>query len=194
MKMGSSKVITALAAAGWLLCTGPLQAQIYKTVDENGNVTYSDKPMDDNAEPMTLPGLSVIQSVPSAPRPETDAASDDQQEVTSITELRRGYRDFSIVSPAPEETIWGTANEATIAWDSRYQLQPGMTVTFFVDGNALEPTTDASMILRQLDRGAHTVSAELIDSRNRKIATAETVTFYIQQYSVQRRARNSRGG
>ena len=188
MSMGSSRLITALTAAGWLLCAGPLQAEVYKHVDENGNVSYSDRPQSDNAEPMTLPGLSVIESVPSVPKPEPEAATEGQQEVTSIRELRRGYRDFRIVSPAAEETIWGTANEATIAWDSRYQLQPGMTVTFYVDGNALEPTTDGAITLRQLDRGAHTVSAELIDSRKRKIATAEPVTFYIQQYSVNRRA------
>jgi hypothetical protein len=194
MSKRSSRLIAALTAAGWLLCAGPLAAEIYKTVDENGNVVYTDQPPGGDAEPLTLPGLSVIATVRPEPKEEPEVEEDDQQDVTSIRDLRRGYRDFSIVNPAAEQTIWGANNEVTIAWDTRYRLQRGMTVTLFLDGSAREPTTDQTVTLSRLDRGAHTVYAELIDARNRKIATTEPVTFYIQQHSVITGANRSPGG
>jgi hypothetical protein len=104
--------------------------------------------------------------------------------VTDIRELRRGYRDFRITSPGQEEHIRGTGNAVTLSWDTRYQLQPGMTVHLFLDGEALEPTRASSVALEQVDRGAHTVTAKIVDDRNRTIANASPVTFYVRQWSA----------
>jgi len=53
-----------------------------------------------------------------------------------------------------------------------------------LDGKSLEPTRSASVTLEEMDRGEHMVSAELVDARNRKIASASPVTFYVRQYSI----------
>lgn len=175
----SRKFVTA--AAAWLLLCGTAVAEIYKTVDADGNVVYTDRPPNETARPMELPGLSVIGIVKSAPRPK--AAKDT--EAAPIRDLRRSYRDFAIVSPKAEETFWGTGdNEVVLAWNAGNSLQAGMTVTFYVDGEPREPSTEPSITVERLDRGAHTVYAELWDALGRKIATADSVNFYMQQYSV----------
>jgi hypothetical protein len=184
MSKGSIRTTRVLVATGWLLAAGSLQAEIYKTVDENGNVVYTDRAPAEGAKAMDLPGLSIIEMIRSEPKDTPAPVADDQDAVTSIRELRRGYRDFSISQPVAEETYWGTGGEVALAWDTRYRLQPGMTVTFYVDGVAQEPTTAEAITVSRLDRGAHTVYAELMDARHRKIATADSVTFYIQQYSI----------
>ena len=188
--MSKAAVRTMLAAtvAGCMLCGGQWAAEVYKTVDDNGNVVYTDRPPAENAQPMELPGLSVIEAIrpASGDRAETAAAGEqgDQEAVTSIRELRRGYRDFALVSPVAEETYWGTGGQVPLAWETRYQLQPGMKVVFYVDGEARQSTTAEAITVDRLERGAHTAYAELLDARNRKIATAKPVTFYIQQYSI----------
>lgn len=170
---------------------GNAQAEVYKVVDENGNVTYTDQAPGPDAEPLTLRGLSVIApQQPRQPQPSAEtvaaaeAAGEGQQEVTNIRDLRRGYRDFRIVSPEPDQHFVGTGNMATIAWDTRYRLQEGMMVTFYIDGEPQAPTTAQSMNIGPMDRGAHEVYAELRDSRNRQVATTEPVTFHIRQWSV----------
>lgn len=175
-----------LAAAAVLALAVPALGQVYETRDENGNVIYTDQPPGPDARPMDLPGLSVISPDPAGAPPELPAGEGEEgaEAVTDIRELRRGYRDFRLVSPEPEANLWGTGNEAVAAWETRYALQEGMQVTFVLDGRSMEPTTDSSMVLGDLDRGEHVVYAELRDARGRFVARTDPVTFYVKQHSV----------
>ncbi len=154
-----------------------------------------------DSQPLELRGLSVIS--PQKPSSVSKASSQPlatepvvggEQEVTSIRELRRGYRDFAIVSPAQDQNFWDTGNEATIAWGTRNRLQEGMTVTIYVDGKPQQPTTNASINVTEMWRGAHQVYADLKDAGNRQIARTPTVTFHIKQYSVNFPVRRNQGG
>lgn len=180
--------------AGWfltmtasivLVMADPALSEVYKSVDKDGNVVYTDQPPEPGAEPMELPGLSVIASLPTTRAVAEAAASeeDDLEQVTDIRELRQGYKDFHISSPQQEETIEGTGNSVTLSWNSRYALQSGMAVIFSLDGVPLDPTVTSSVNLQQIDRGAHTVTARLVDSQLRIIAQASPVTFYMRQWS-----------
>jgi hypothetical protein len=52
-----------------------------------------------------------------------------------------------------------------------------------VDGAAQDVAGNGSVSLT-LDRGEHKVYAELLDARKRPIVTTDTVTFFVQQHSV----------
>lgn len=191
-----SLLLTALL----LTASSVAWAQVYRVVDENGNVTYTDQAPGPDAKPITLRELSVISpQVPDKPAPSAEtvaaaeAAAEGQQEVTNIGELRRGYRDFRIVSPEPDQQFVGTGNMATVAWDTQYRLQPGMMVTFYIDGEPQAPTTAQSMNIGPMDRGTHEVYAELRDSRNRQIAVTDPVSFHIFQWSVNFGNRQNQG-
>lgn len=175
-----------------------VHAEVYKVVDEEGNVTYTDKAPSPDAVPVKLRGLSVISpqtpSPSSADRKSAGAPGDPDEAVTSIRKLKDGYRDFSIVSPAPDQTFWGTDNIVTVAWNTRYALQPGMKVRIYVDGEAREETADTMVKVDKVWRGTHEVHAELVDARNRIIATTGKVSFHIKQYSTQFTARRNQGG
>ena len=191
------KTFLMLVATGSILCAALSQAEIYKTVDENGNVIYTDQPPGPEARPMELPGLSIIETVRAMPgkrSSENDDEAEQQEQNALIRGLRSNFRDFAIISPTPEQTFTGTGNSVTVAWKTRFQLQPDMVVVIYLDGNDGIPTRQSSITMPQLDRGAHTVYAELFGSGNRKIATTATVTFHVRQYSVNFGANQSRGG
>ncbi len=157
--------------------------QIYKIVDKDGNITYTDQAPGDGSAPMELPELSVVTTdyatdpVDTAPVP--DAAEDD----TSPKALRKLYRDFHISRPAPEETFWGTENTVVVAWETSAALQDGMKVRFTIDGVAQTASTE-NMLGVTLDRGTHTVSAAIIDASGRPVVTADPVTFFVHQQTV----------
>ena len=173
-------------AALMLLTSGAASAQVYKIVDKDGNVTYTDQAPPDGAEPMQLPELSVVdtdyEEAEAAETGEGAATTEESEELTP-RDLRRMYRDFRILTPANEETFWGTANAVVISWGTEAPLQPGMKTRLFIDG-APQAESQATTVALTLDRGEHSVFAELRDARGRRLVTTPTITFFIKQAAV----------
>lgn len=160
------------------------EGEIYKVVDADGNVTFTDQRPSTNAQPMDLPPLSVIKTETPVPTTSAeDAASKDESAEPTTPELRRQFRDFRISRPLPEETFWGTENTVVVTWESSQPIPPQLRVVLYVDGKEQQVSGAASASLT-LDRGEHQVYAELRDRRNRRVANTETVTFYVKQYSA----------
>ena len=166
-------------------------AEVYKTVDKDGNVTYTDKPPAGGAKPMDLPPLSVIET-PVYEKPAKAEESEEDKEM-SLGYLRQQYSDFAIVAPPQEESVWHPEVAMSMAWNTRYQLQEGMQVTVYVDGKQVARTADQIIPVPDLDRGEHKLEAQLTDSKNRRIATAEPVTFFIRRPNLYNRARSGPG-
>jgi len=158
--------------------------QIYKIVDENGHITITDQSPGDGTEPMVLPELSVVSTDTQEPvAAAVEPVPDPSEEPMTRAMLRKMYQDFRITRPQPEETFWGTANTVVLAWDVSAPLQEGMAVRFSIDGAARAASTE-NMISVTLDRGAHTVSAVLLEADGRTLMTTDTVTFFVHQASV----------
>lgn len=180
-----NKGLITVVAFGFMLA-GSLAAQssgeIYKVVDENGNVTYTDQRPSSSAEPMDLPPLSIIESDIVVPAPAAQAAEEETKAPTT-RDLRRQLRDFRITQPQQEETFWGTANTVVVAWGSSQAVPPELSGRLFVDGRAQDVPGSGSVTLT-LDRGEHQVYVELLDARKRRIIATPTVTFFVKQQSV----------
>lgn len=170
------------------------EGEIYKVVDKDGNVTFTDQRPSADAQPVDLPPLSVIQTDMPAPEAPADAASAGEEDAPlTPRDLRRQYRDFRISRPLPEETFWGTENTVVVTWESSSPIPPEMKVLLFVDGKS-QPAPASGGVSLTLDRGEHQVYAELRDERNRRILTTPTVTFFVKQASVNRPAPGPRRG
>ena len=174
----------------------PLTAQVYKTVDEDGNVTYTDQPPPDGSGPIKLRPISVIEAptYEKAPKADEEEAEGEGGKEMSLKYLRKNYKDFAIVAPKSEESIWHPEAAITVAWNVGYQLQEGMQVTVYVDGVQQATTSEQIIPVTGLDRGEHTVTAELIDARNRRIASAEPVTFFVRRPGLNQGPRPSPTG
>jgi len=182
---------------------GSALAQVYKVVDEDGNVTYTDQPPGDGSKPVELAPISVIetpeyQKTARELAAEAEAAARAQgiepEKEESLRSLRAKYRDFAIVSPQQEESVWRPDGPVSVAWNTGNQLLPGMKVTVSVDGKRLAIGTERVVMVPGLERGEHTVAAELTDARNRRVALAEPVTFFIRQPGLNNFIRPIPGG
>lgn len=160
------------------------EGEIFRVVDKDGNVTFTDQRPSADAQPMVLPPLSVIQTdvQPASPTPPAEAAVEEVQPPTT-RELRRMYSDFRITQPRQEETFWGTGNTVVVAWGSAQPMLPELSVKLYVNGQAQDVAGSGSVTLT-LDRGEHTVYAELLDARDRRIVTTDTITFFVKQHSA----------
>lgn len=183
MKLITRKTLLPILIALPLVMTaGPLTAQVYKTVDEDGNVTYTDRPPQDGSKPIKLRPISVIEApaYEQAPSAAQKAAAKEGEE-KPLRYLRKHYEDFAIVSPAQEEAVWYSENVVTVAWSVPSALEPGMQVTVSVDGAQQPATSERVIPIIGLERGEHTATAVLRDARSRLVANAEPVTFFIRQ-------------
>ena len=161
----------------------PSVAQVYKIVDKDGNVTFTDKPPADGSKPIELAPISIIEA-PTYEKAPAATEEDEAEKGMSLGYMRRVYRDFAITSPAQEESVWKPDGPIAVTWGARTELQPGMKVTLYLDGKRYTTTAQPMVPLSGLDRGEHTLKAELIDSRNRVVTTSETVTFFVRQPNI----------
>jgi hypothetical protein len=175
---------------GWIpvlvLLLIPLAAQaegeIYKIVNPDGSVTFTDQRPAPGAEPLNLPPLSVVETEIPVPEDAGAGAEEASREPTA-RDLQREYRDFRITQPQSEETFWGTGNQVTVSWGASKPIREDLNVTLYVDG-AAQAAPAAGSVTLTLDRGEHQVYAVLRDVNKRRIAVTETVTFFVRQHSV----------
>lgn len=187
------RLITILLALSLALVASPLMAQVYKVVDKDGNVTFTDQPPGDGSKPVELAPISVIEAPTYEKAPEATAEEDAEKKM-SLSYLRRNYKDFAIISPQQEESVWRPDGPISIAWSTRYALQEGMKVNIFLDGKIHTTTAQQVVAVAGLDRGEHTTKAELRDSKNRVIATTESVVFFVRQPGLYNRPRVAPAG
>lgn len=165
-----------------ILVSGPALAQtIYKTVDENGNVVYSDTNPDGDGERVTLRELSVVKpgnlETPQAGEETAAAAAREQSSEAAEVGLR-------ILSPEPEETIWNTAYVLSVQVGVTGALPEGAQLAYIVDGEVKQTTRSTSVQLSEVFRGEHTLSVELRGGSGRVLSSAGPVTFYMRQGSA----------
>ncbi len=79
----------------------PLSAQVYKVVDEDGNVTYTDQAPADGSPPVELRPISVIEAPTYEKAPEATGEDAVEGEAEpSLASLRRSYQGFCNCCPA----------------------------------------------------------------------------------------------
>lgn len=153
-----------------LVVPQPAWAEIYKTVDENGNVIYTDQKPAPNAKPIDLPELNVAEPHRALPKP--------PDPIDVETGRPEG---FQIVSPQPEENVWGTGGSVNVEMSLDGELKPGMTVTVFLDGQAHDAGHALSITLEEVERGEHRLKAELRGRGGRVLARSQEVLFHMKQ-------------
>ena len=171
-----------------MLSATPLLAQVYKVVDKDGNVTYTDQAPADGSGPIELKPISVVEAPTYETAPKTGDESDAEDKGMSLSYLRKNYKDFAIVSPQQDESVWRPDGPIPVAWNTKYALQDGMQVTILLDGKKYTSTTQQMVPVANLDRGEHVLSAELRDAKNRVVAQAAPVTFFVRQPGLYNRA------
>ncbi len=153
-------------------------AGLYKGLDDEGNVVYSDTPFDD-AEKMTLPPLTVVDA-PKVKAKE-EVISEDEPAETKYTSL-------TILSPKNDQVIW---NEPALT--VALQLKPALNTAqghntwLIMDGKPLvKNSTSLSLQIGRADRGEHTLQAQVRNKKGVILKRSQTVTVHIKNTVISR--------
>lgn len=154
---------------------------VYKTVDSNGNVSYSDVPdIGTQTQELELPPVNIQLALPPSPAIEEPAAPT----------LPPDYR-LRIDWPEPDSTIPPGQIEVEARLHIEPALAPAHWIQWLVDDEPQgEPTTANALVLTQLIRGSHQLRAIVMDSDGVVLAQSEPVTIHVRRASAKHPRRN----
>lgn len=169
------KAVSAVLA---LLLALPAQAQVYRIVNPDGSVTFTDQPQQ-GAEPVKLPPVSTYP----APRAAAPAGAPPQGGQDADT----GYNRFEVISPEPEATI--RDNEGNVSLQLRVdpplRVADGHRIQYMVNGvDQGEPSSHPGVTIHNVDRGSHSLSARLLDADGNTLMTTPAVTVFVHRASA----------
>lgn len=176
----------------FLLFTASTQAEIYRSVDAEGNVVFTDEPTA-GAEKIDISPSTVISADDGITTGDAEAdailkLSPEGEAVATEPEVDAipNYQ-VRIIAPADDESIWVNNGNVTVSLIVEPQLsaERGDLIVLNVDGadtGIAQATT--SFQLTNLSRGTHTVSASIIDTSGATLSTSGTVTFHLHRASV----------
>ena len=169
---------------GLLILSPSLADEIYKWVDNDGQMHFSDVPHVGATEVDIAPAQTFSTPSLAAASSSAPAASKPADEPEALD-----YESMAITSPATEETIWNTGGEVTISVQLQPGLQTGHQIRLYIDGKPLpnlRPNT-SSLQVSDVVRGQHQIRAEVRDENGKVLINAKPSTFFYQQTSVNRR-------
>jgi hypothetical protein len=162
-----------------LLMTLPLVciAQVYKHVDEHGNVTFTDKPPADSE----LIEVRAPNTLAAPPKIEYATESRKEPEVAS-----ESYT-LAITAPANETVIPNGPGNFSVTASVTPGLQGGSRLQLLIDGEPRgEPQKGTSWALTNVYRGAHQLVVVALDSKDKEVGKSDPVTVYVFRPSINR--------
>ncbi|ACV27698.1 DUF4124 domain-containing protein [Kangiella koreensis] len=171
-------VFILIVSCSWL--TSADATVLYKKVDKDGKVTYTDKPGDD-AEAITV---HTDRNVVSTPR----MNSGSPQQSTDSEEENEGaaYEVFAIDSPADDQGVRANDGSLTIVVGISPQIQPNHSIRMHMDGMQVGQDQKIPYFnLANIDRGTHELVAMVINDETQEIVqTSKSVTFHLLRTSI----------
>ncbi len=169
-----------LPFAALLLCALFNQARavtLYRWVDEQGVVHYSDTPHP-GAKRIDVHGAQTY-SAPRAGAPVTSSAVADKP-LAPIA----GYDDCIITQPTPNQSFYAPES-IHISIKLSPALQAGDKLAVLLDGQPIAGAAGAlDYTVSDIDRGTHSITAAVKDGSGQVVCSSPGVTFFVQRPSL----------
>ncbi len=173
-----------------LVALPALAQTVYRWVDKQGVVHYSDQPHQ-GAQQVELGSATVLPfKVP--------AQAEKPQTMPVPASVAKPAYQVRILAPAPGSTIWPVNYKV----HAKVQVTPppggGVLLKYELDGKMMgKPTAHTSVVLKPVYRGTHTLKVSLVGPKGESLASGES-KFYARQHSLlhpgRPRSRSGGGG
>lgn len=163
----------------WLAMSAAGAAEVYRYVDPENGVTFSDTPRP-GAERIVIP---EARRVPAATVPDPARAPASTSDVPTGTAA--GYTDVRITDPVDEDTVRDNSGNliVSVATSPALQTEFGHRLQLLLDGAPVEIGTASNFALSGVERGSHTLEARVLGLDDAPLATSPAVTFYLHRAS-----------
>ena len=157
----------ALSYPSWSL---QAEEKIYRLVDKNGKVIFSDKPIDGlTVQAVKLKEPSVVKMVPSAPLPEAQPAA------------KAVHYSISVSTPEPDATIRNNQGRVEINAQVSPVVQGRYSLTF---NQQILFSNNGSFVLTELPRGEHNYQISFINNKGKVLASSPNRRVFLHKASA----------
>ncbi len=167
-------------------CSVASAAEVYRWVDENGQVYYSDRPHE-GAEQITLPQAQTFSTPAAQPvRRRVTVNTDEISGKSDQKDKADTYKSVKIVSPSSGEVVWNNGGLMTVSVSTQPALRRGHTLMLYLDDRMVESLVGnrRTVDLTEVFRGEHTLRTEIRNAAGDLVADGNPVTFTVQQTSI----------
>ncbi|MBO6228593.1 MAG: DUF4124 domain-containing protein [Shewanella sp.] len=162
----------SLTLIGLVLFSMLAQATVYKWVDKDGKVHYSDEPQP-NAQVVELKEKTLNQIA--LPLPKTDS-NNANQAIESIQ-----YK-VNITSPAEEETVRDNNGDFDVVATITPELKSQYLMVLKLDGTPVgQPQIGGIFKLKNIDRGEHTLVVDALTQNGKVFASSSPRKIFLHQ-------------
>ncbi len=154
----------------------PALSEVYKWVNDQGQVEYSDQ-YREGAEKVTLQPLSTIQ-MPKLPA-DAIAPTDSEEQAPAPP----AYQRLAITFPTHDSAFHSGNGDVVVTLELTPDLLPSHSLRLSLDGQPVGVFTGRSHTLPNVDRGTHVLSLDVVDNTS-VIQSATPVTFTIHRPMV----------
>lgn len=164
---------------------GIVNAEIYKGLDDEGNVIYSDKPVD-NAEAITPPSLTIVDAPKLPEKDESESTEDESSNEEKSAAIK--YKTFRIVAPENDETIWNQPQLVVeLKLEPALSVADGHNIWLLMDGKPLiKNSKQLSLPIGRSDRGSHTLQALIKNKKGKTLKRTSTITVHIKHSVIKK--------
>jgi hypothetical protein len=154
-------------------------AQIYKWVDGQGVMHFSDNPHD-GAEIVKTPDPQVYSPPVPPPAQSPEPAVENKSEKSEAS-----YTSIAITQPLDQATIRNDKGYVAVIVQVEPKLNKGDLVQIIFDGSPMGDPQEALLFqLNGIYRGEHTLEAQILNPDGDVLETSERITIYMQRPRV----------
>ena len=148
-------------------------AEVYKTVDKNGRITYTDgPPTDTTAKPVEL---KTINSLPSPPAiPHTSLSNSGPKQEAPEYQVQ-------ILAPENGTTLLADERSVTLSVSLNPNLHDGDSLAYKIDGTTLATTNELSYTVTEPPRGEHSLTVDVVDRDGNSLAQSNAITLVVMR-------------
>ncbi|WP_166266210.1 DUF4124 domain-containing protein [Marinobacter caseinilyticus] len=156
----------------------PAVAEVYRYLDKNGNVTFSDEPRK-GAETVKVRPVTTV-TLPKMKDVEARARQPEAEEKTQA----KPYDAITFDAPEDGTAFYSGNGDIELRVSSSPALKKGHRFEVDIDGQPVGQNPSGSFTVRNIDRGTHNASAFVVDSKGQRIQSGSRISFTLHRPSV----------
>jgi len=178
--------VATTCASGLVLALTVVAAPVYKSVDSQGRVIYSDVPPSGAATAVELPAANIYTPELPTDSGSTSANATDPATASDTEISTTEYVSVAIITPAHDAALRNNSGQVQVVVSTTpaLDLAAGHQLRLLLDQQPISAGPTTQFTLDNVDRGTHSLSAQIVNAQGELLLQSASSTFHLLRYSA----------